>query len=439
MKDKIFPTIFGPVKGRCGDGVVRFQNIRYAVSKRYQRPELLSPKEGFLHQSERPHVCPQHLSPFLDRMIEQPDAENFIADEATQFLSVTTPEDFKNKEKIPILVWIHGGSYEIGCGDLPTSDPSKWVREQDIIVVSASYRLGLFGFLGGVGGRPANLGLLDVVEALKWIRNYSSVFHGDSENITLLGQSSGGDLIAHLMIADLPGNLFRRLIIQSAPLGLRKGRQKMYRELSEKTFSFIHEEDPLKMVEWQQKALPKFSRFGMKSLMPFGLQYGAYPLPDEKETMAMWRRNAKKYEVLIGLNHDETSFYLATSEQVKKYTGNSFSKKILQKAIRFSTEKIYGKPARQFAENLRKGGGNVTLFRIHSVLQRGIGAAHCFDLPLLFGNESGWKKAGLLKDVPWRYIEENGKKLRFFWTEFMRNGALPVNEKLPEGLHFEVL
>ena len=105
----------------------------------------------------------------------------------------TCPEKLAEGEKLPVIVWIHGGSYEVGCGTLPTTDAGTWVKEQNIIVVSVSYRLGLFGFLGNTETRPPNLGLLDIIEALKWIKKNIESFGGNSNNITLFGQSSGGD------------------------------------------------------------------------------------------------------------------------------------------------------------------------------------------------------------------------------------------------------
>ncbi len=429
-----FSTSEGNVHGKLRDGVIRFENIRYAISERYQYPKAISVREGFSQQSEKPHVCHQIVYPLLDKMIEQPNIENFISDEAPQFLSITVPQHFQKMKELPVLVWIHGGSYEIGFGDLASSDPSLWVKEQNIIVVSISYRLGLFGFLGGFDDRPANLGMLDVIESLKWVHENIALFNGDAHNVTLLGQSSGGDLVAHLMIADIPTSLFHKVIIQSAPLGLRKNRMKMYKALSEKTHDFKDEENPMLMVNRQNEVLPKFNRFGMKALMPFGLQYGTFPLPSEAESLKNWRKSAKKYKVLIGLNNDETAFYLATSEALIRYLRYTLGQKILKKAVQFSTEKIYGSPAAQFAKNFKIGGGDVTLFRLHSTISKGIGAAHCFDLPLLFGDYSVWKNAGLLKNIPWSYIEENGKKLRYCWAEFMKKGRLPEKENLPDIL-----
>lgn len=65
-----------------------------------------------------------------------------------------------------------------------------------------------------------------------------------------------------------------------------------------------------------------------------------------------------------------------------------------------------------------------------------IGAAHCLDLPLLFGNEEAWKHAELLKGIPWAEIDKVGKKIRAIWAEFARNGSVSENSDKPEVLKF---
>lgn len=124
------------------------------------------------------------------------------------------------------MVWIHGGSYVAGAGDAPAYNPSSLVSEQGVIVVSVTYRLGVLGYLGG-NGRPANLGLLDQLVALKWVRRNIAAFDGDPKQVTLFGQSAGGDAVAHLMAVQGARALFRRAIIQSPPLGISRGREKM--------------------------------------------------------------------------------------------------------------------------------------------------------------------------------------------------------------------
>ncbi|WP_080776762.1 carboxylesterase family protein [Chryseobacterium phocaeense] len=434
----IFQTSFGKIIALKENGVIKAKSIRYARSERFQKPvpEQPSPKE--LIFPDKTPVCPQVISQLVEKMIGTTHIENFDPDESTQYLSVIRPEHITENEKLPVVVWIHGGSHEIGCGDLPTSDPSDWVKEQQVIVVTVSYRLGLFGFLGGDESRPPNLGLFDIIEALKWIKNYISEFGGAAENVTLLAQSSGGDAIAHLMISEGVEDLFQRVIIQSAPLGLRHKRQKMSAEFLRKTEPLKDEADVLRMMDEYRKFVPSVLKYGLKAAMPFGVQYGFPPLCREEETVDQWKANARKYDVLIGLNNDETAFYLKTSEAMNKYFGTGMGLKIMNKTVEKTTEFIYGNPARIFAENYAKAGGNVYLFRIHSGSQDyHIGAPHCIDLPLIFGNEQAWKSAEMLKDIPWAFIHENGKKLRALWAEFARNGSISDDSERPEILKIQ--
>ncbi|MGE8534130.1 carboxylesterase family protein [Chryseobacterium sp. D764] len=431
----IFDTRFGRIIALKEEGIIRAKSIRYAHSERFQKPVAAESSSSNIVAPEKTPVCPQTLSPLVEKMIGATPVDSFEADEFTQYLSITRPETVSENEKLPVIVWIHGGSHEIGCGDLATSDPSEWVKEQHVIVVAVSYRLGLFGFLGGDETRPANLGLLDMIEALKWIKTHIADFSGDENNITLLGQSSGGDAIAHLMISEGVEDLFQRVIIQSAPLGLRHQRQKMAAEFLKKTEALKDETDVLKMMDEYGKFLPSIIKYGLKAAMPFGTQYGCFPLCKEEESVGMWKKNAMKYDVLIGLNNNETAFYLKTSEALNKYFGTGLGLKIMDKTVEKTTEFIYGNPARRFAENLADAGGNVYLFRIYSTLKDNhIGASHCIDLPLIFGNESAWKSSEMLKDIPWSRIHENGKKLRALWAEFARTGKIADTSEKPEIL-----
>ncbi|MBB4807508.1 para-nitrobenzyl esterase [Chryseobacterium defluvii] len=426
-----FHTPFGKIIGLKENGVIKARSIRYARSERYQKPVPVPPSASEIIFTDKIPVCPQVISPLLERLIEKTDPEKFKIDESTQFLTVTCPENTTG-EKLPVVVWIHGGSYEVGCGDLPTSDPAVWVKEKSIIVVSVSYRLGLFGFLGGDEERPANLGLFDIIEALKWIKTYIGGFGGDPENITLFGQSSGGDVIAHLMISEGVDNLFQRVIIQSAPLGFRHRREKMSAELFRKTEFLKNEADVMKMLNGYALHVPSVMKHGLKASMPFCTQYGYPPLCKEKESLHQWKKNAKKYDVLIGLNNDETAFYIKTAEKgIYTYLNN----RILDRIVRTTTKFIYEKPARIFAENYAEGGGNIYLFKIHSKIKHNhIGASHCIDLPLIFGNESAWRSSELLKGIPWEYLQENGRKLRALWAEFARSGNISDQSERPEIL-----
>ena len=189
------------------------------------------------------------------------------------------------------------------------------------------------------------------------------------------------------------------------------------------------------MMDEYGKLTPSVMKYGLKAAMPFGTQYGFPPLCTEEESAEMWKANAGKYDVLIGLNNDETAFYLKTSEALNKYFGKGIGLKIMDKTVEKTTAFIYGDPAKKFAENYASGGGNVYLFRIYSRLKDNhIGAPHCIDLPLIFGNESAWKSSEILKGIPWNRIHENGKKLRALWAEFARTGKISDSSERPEIL-----
>jgi para-nitrobenzyl esterase len=144
-------------------------------------------------------ACPQSHEPITEHAWGAAHLGSLDHDEHCQRLSVTVPVERRAGEALPVMVWIHGGAYIIGAGDAPIHDPAQLVREHRVIVVTVTYRLGILGFLGSARGRPANLGLLDLIEALRWIGRNIAAFGGDPHNVTLFGHSAGGDAIAHLI------------------------------------------------------------------------------------------------------------------------------------------------------------------------------------------------------------------------------------------------
>ncbi|WP_370530402.1 carboxylesterase family protein [Streptomyces sp. WP-1] len=120
----------------------------------------------------------------------------------------------------PVLVWLHGGAYLGGSGEWNLYDATRLVRETGIVVVSVSYRLGVLGYLRAPGVAPGNLGLLDQIAALEWVRDNIAAFGGDPGRVTVSGQSAGAHSVAALLGIDRARPLFTRAILQSAPLGL---------------------------------------------------------------------------------------------------------------------------------------------------------------------------------------------------------------------------
>ena len=148
-------------------------------------------------------------------------------------LNVWTAADGMRTARRPVMVWIHGGSY-VSDG---TVNPRYWgdcfvKAHPEVVFVSMNYRLGLLGFLdlsqlpdGKAYSRSGNLGLLDQVEALRWVKRNIRAFGGDPDNVTIFGHSAGGGSVALLASIDEAQGLFRRAIMQSGSVALSSSRE----------------------------------------------------------------------------------------------------------------------------------------------------------------------------------------------------------------------
>lgn len=137
------------------------------------------------------------------------------------YLNVWTKAPGKTDKKLPVAMWIHGGGYREGWGTEPEFDGQEW-GNKDVVLVSINYRLGVFGFLchpelskenpNHVSG---NYGILDQIEALKWIKKNIENFGGDPNNVTIFGQSAGAGSVRTLCESPLARGLFHRAVIMS--------------------------------------------------------------------------------------------------------------------------------------------------------------------------------------------------------------------------------
>lgn len=126
----------------------------------------------------------------------------------------------------PVLVWVHGGSNRAGWSFEANYDGSHLAARGDVVVVTIAYRLGVFGFYAhpdlALTGAPANAGLLDQIEALRWVQAHIAAFGGDPDNVTVAGESAGAADIAYLIASPRARGLFRRAISESGGYALRR-------------------------------------------------------------------------------------------------------------------------------------------------------------------------------------------------------------------------
>ncbi|AHJ96594.1 carboxylesterase family protein [Hymenobacter swuensis] len=427
----LFLTPDSPLLGHYHAGLVRASGIRYARAARFQ-PPVDEPAHPDLRPATAPGpACPQVPDPALQEALG-PALAGRIFDEDCLRLTVTAPPNYQTGPARPVLVWIHGGSYVSGAGDLAFYDPAPLVREQELVVVAVSYRLGMLGFLGHQHA-PANLGLLDLLSALRWVQRNIAAFGGDAGCVTLLGHSSGGDAAAHLMLTEGATKLFRRVILHSAPLGLAPGRARMTRAMAAAVTPLLPDAPLAQVLAAQPRAEQAARWSGLKAGMPFGVQYGAFPLPPEAEANATWQSVAAQFDVLIGTTADELRFFAVIAPRLRRLlTLPRPAPALLQALITAGSRRIYVGPAAVFARRHARAGGRAYLFTVpYHPPGSDFGGAHTIDLPLLFGSAAAWAPVPLLGEAAWPEVEAAGRPVRQFWADFARTGQLPTVVHLP--------
>ncbi|MDX8032746.1 carboxylesterase family protein [Lentzea sp. BCCO 10_0856] len=365
--------------------LINTRGVRYAKAARFAEPEPVS-WDGVVGSSQRGPACPQPPSSLV--AVVGNSVEGLSFDEHCQVLSVTAPADASG---LPVMVWFHGGAYVTGSGESKKYDATLLATE-GVVVVSVSYRLGIFGYLRD------DLGLLDQLVALRWVRDNIAAFGGDPSNVTAFGQSAGADSVYALMLTDTE-NLFHRAILQSAPLGAR-GPERAEMTAALREFVSVDASTRVDDVLAVQQEVPAMAaRFGLAGGMPFG------PVIDEVDLSAA----APRVELLVGHTADDGSPYVADHPE----------------AWATVTELVFAEPARRFAADWTAAGGQAATYNFKGKPPGApLGACHCMELPYLFDPDA-WASAGMLAGQ--EPDPELAKVMRRTWTEFARNGidALP--------------
>ena len=208
-------TSMGSLRGMTAADYRVFQGIPYAAPPvgplRWQMPRPVVRWPGILDATKPGPQCMQDTGP--DPRVGKPTSENCLT------LNVWAPPRGQRGDKRPVMVWIHGGGFVNGSGDIYHS--RSLVVKGHIIVVTINYRLGALGFLAhpslGPPGGVGNYGLADQQAALRWVRDNIAAFGGDPQKVTIAGESAGGMSVCDHLVAPGSAGLFRAAIIQSAP------------------------------------------------------------------------------------------------------------------------------------------------------------------------------------------------------------------------------
>ncbi len=209
----------GHLRGARVDGVLVFRGIPYAAAPtgewRWRPPQPATAWTGVRAALEYGPTCAQPPA------AAPPEIQRF--DEDCLTLNVSTP-DTRPAEAMPVMVWIHGGGFSQGSGNLPQLNGTA-IPRQGVVVVTMNYRLAMFGFLAhpalAWSGEPVgNYGLLDAVAALQWVQRNIAAFGGDPRRVTIFGESAGADAVNYLMVMPAARGLFQQAISQSSSVGM---------------------------------------------------------------------------------------------------------------------------------------------------------------------------------------------------------------------------
>lgn len=213
-------VVRGTIDAVDGRPVLRFLGVPYAESPARQRrflpPVPVRPWTGTRDCTAPGAMAPQNPDPFLPPS----DAFADLWDEDSCLnLNVWTPGT--DGAALPVMVWVHGGAYLTGSNNGGMHDGARLAAALGVVVVAVNYRLGALGFLhlpellGPDFADSSNAGLLDILEALRWVRRNIAAFGGNPGNVTLFGESAGAAAVGTLLGMPASEGLFHRAVMQS--------------------------------------------------------------------------------------------------------------------------------------------------------------------------------------------------------------------------------
>lgn len=253
-KDAIVKTESGLVAGYIEDGIYIYKGIPYAAAERFMPPTKAKTWEGIRSSRAYGPTCPQkkRMGWMIDEMAFESRWDDGYPGEDCLRANIWT-KGINDGKKRPVMVWLHGGGYSAGSGqELPAYDGTNLCEKGDVVIVSLNHRLNVLGFLdlsafGEKYAQSGNVGLLDLIAALQWVKDNIANFGGDPSNVTIFGQSGGGGKVTALLTSQRAKGLFNKAIIESGSLS-----QMMEQKYSKRIGMTVMEELRLKASQIDQ-------------------------------------------------------------------------------------------------------------------------------------------------------------------------------------------
>ena len=209
----VIKTINGAISGSIDDGIFAFKGIPYAKAERFMPPQDPDAWGGVLECNEFGPVAKQVVAWIADSTMDE--KKLFSVNVWTQGIS--------DDKKRPVMLWLHGGGFHVGSSNDPMTYGKALAKKGDVVIVSVNHRLNILGYLdlsacGKKYAQSANVGMLDIVKALEWIKKNIEYFGGNPSDVTIFGESGGGGKVGTLMCMPAAKGLFHKAIIQSGTL-----------------------------------------------------------------------------------------------------------------------------------------------------------------------------------------------------------------------------
>ncbi len=281
-KVAIVDTESGKVQGFIHHGIYTYRGIPFAKADRFTPPAKVPKWEGVRTALTYSYVSPQVNSDRIDDVGEFMTPHRYgIPKDDCQNLNLWTPGINDGKTR-PVMVWFHGGGFTNGSSiEQVAYDGESLSRKGDVVVVTVNHRLNIVGFLdlsayGAKYKYSGNLGIMDLVASLDWVKNNIANFGGDPGNVTIFGQSGGGGKVTTLMGTPAAKGLFHRGIIESGSIiqmGMTLPESKTTRRIAEVVLQNLGL-DASKVDQLQSMPYAQLNEAGNKALQKVGEEQG---------------------------------------------------------------------------------------------------------------------------------------------------------------------
>ncbi|XP_074657701.1 acetylcholinesterase-like [Tubulanus polymorphus] len=288
---------------------------------RFKHPQPNDRWEGTLDATKLPPTCVQapdlSFGNFSGATMWNP---NTVTQEDCLYLNVWVPRTTPRLKRSAVLVWIFGGGFTTGSATLDVYDGRVIAAEREVIVVSMQYRLGFLGYMAlGIPDAPGNAGMFDQLMALQWVKNNINYFGGDSNNVTLFGESAGSVSVSMHLLSPLSRDKFARAIMQSG-VAIGDWATTTMEEAKRRTIQLSKLVNCTRnswnsLVECLHKIPPMEFPEHEYSIVRGIMQWPFVPVIDgtffiEPPTLSLERGNFKKCPILLGSNSDEATYFM---------------------------------------------------------------------------------------------------------------------------------